>query len=487
MDNLEVLVNRLCEYSSETNWFEFKHDNYEPDMIGADISALANGAAYSDKNYAYMIWGIDDTTHDIVGTHFDQYKLKVGNQEIESWLRNMLSKNAEFEFHSLHMKDKTMNDKHVVVLIICRATGQTVQFKKVDYIRVGSYTVKLSEYPQMQAQLWDKIRNARFEEQFAKINLKLNEALNLIDYPLYFDTIGIIQPSDTNGASHYLLEEGIIVEQDNGLYAVTNMGAILFAKKLSDFPRIMRKAVRVIKYEGNNRVNILKENVDSRGYAIIFEGLMKYIEALIPTQEIIDGAIRRKVTAYPMLAIRESISNALIHQDFSVVGTGVTIEIFDKRIEITNSGIPLVNIDRIIDNPPRSRNEKLASLMRRLGMCEELGTGWDKMVISCEMQQLPAPKIYEYEDSTKVTLYCETAFSDISQEDRQWACYLHACVLYVQGEYLTNASLRKRFGLKDTASGSISRLIKEAVELGYIKAFNPDTAPRYMKYVPFWA
>ena len=48
-----------------------------------------------------------------------------------------------------------------------------------------------------------------------------------------------------------------------------------------------------------------------------------------------------------------------IHQDLSISGTGPVVEIFDNRIEITNAGIPLVNIDRIIDNPPKSRNEKL--------------------------------------------------------------------------------------------------------------------------------
>ena len=96
------------------------------------------------------------------------------------------------------------------------------------------------------------------------------------------------------------------------------------------------------------------------------------------------------------------MANALIHQDFSVTGTGPVVEIFDNRIEVTNSGTPLVDVRRIIDNPPKSRNEKLAALMRRLKMCEELGTGWDKIVITCELYQLPAPKIEFFEDSTVV-------------------------------------------------------------------------------------
>ena len=232
---------------------------------------------------------------------------------------------------------------------------------------------------------------------------------------------------------------------------------------------------------------MLKEDINETGYVVGFEGLMKYIEALIPTQEVIVGALREKRTAYPLLAIRESVANALIHQDFAITGTGPVVEIFDNRMEITNSGTPLVDVKRIIDNPPKSRNEKLASLMRKLRMCEELGTGWDKIVISCELYQLPAPKIDLYEESTKVTLYSEIPFTNLSPEDKIWACYLHACIKHVQGEQLTNSSFRQRFGLKDSSSGSVSRLIKETVESNLIKPLDPTTAPRYMKYIPIWA
>jgi len=124
--------------------------------------------------------------------------------------------------------------------------------------------------------------------------------------------------------------------------------------------------------------------------------------------------------------------------------------------------------------------------MRRMRICEELGTGWDRIVIVCELLQLPAPKIEVFDDSTRVTLFSEKAYSDLSPEDKIWACYLHACIKYVQGEQLTNSSLRERFGLNKSASASISRLIKDAVEAPLIKPLDPTTAPRYMKYIPFW-
>lgn len=423
MENLDWLINNLRELPNETQWVEFKHDNYTPEMIGKDISALANGAAVHEKHCAYMLWGIDDTTHEIVGTTYDLQTLKKGNQELENWLRSLLSPNANFEFFSV-----PMNNKNVGLLIIYSAINQPVTFEKIDYIRIGSYTKKLKEYPGIEAQLWDKLQSSKFEGRHAKQDLALHDALQLIDHSLYFDLIGTPQPSNLDDIGYYMQEEKIIVKQDNGLYAITNLGAILFAKHLSDFPHISRKAVRVIQYRGNNRLNLLKEDVNETGYVVGFEGLIKYIEALTPTQEVINGALRETQTAYPLIAIREAVANALIHQDFSITGTSPVVEIFENRIEITNSGAPLINVMRIIDNPPRSRNEKLAELTRRLKICEELGTGWDKIVISAELQQLPAPRIDSYEDSTKVTLFAHVPFTNISSEERLWACYLHACI-----------------------------------------------------------
>lgn len=482
MENLARLVDELRKLPNELQWVEFKHNNYNPKMIGEDISALANSAALYEKNRAYMLWGIDDTTHEVVGTEYDFRRLKKGNQELENWLRSLLSPNADFEFHSV-----PVNDKKVGVLIIYKAVNQTVTFEKADYIRVGSYTKKLKEYPALQAQLWDRIRNSRFEERYAKQDLELKDALHLLDYSIYFDIIGIPHPSDMTGVCHYMEEEGIIVKQDNGLYAITNLGAILFARRLSEFSRISRKAVRVVQYSGNNRTDMLKEDEGNKGYVVGFEGLIKYIEALLPSREVINGALRERRSAYPLISVREAVANALIHQDFSITGAGPVVEIFEKRIEITNPGTPLVDVWRIIDNPPKSRNEKLAELMRRLRMCEELGTGWDKIVINAEFYQLPAPRIDLYEDSTRVTLFAEKPFSIISPEEKLWACYLHACIKQVQGEQLTNSSLRNRFGLKDSSAGRISRLIKEAVEKKLIKPLDPETAPRYMKYIPIWA
>lgn len=102
------------------------------------------------------------------------------------------------------------------------------------------------------------------------------------------------------------------------------------------------------------------------------------------------------------------------------------------------------------------------------------------------MQQLPAPHINIYNENTKVTLFSKVDFFDLSPNDKLWACYMHACIKYIQGEFLTNSSLRERFGLEEKSSASISRLIKDACENNYIKKLE-ETAPRHTKYIPIWA
>lgn len=388
MENLDKLVLELCKLPQETGWVEFKHNNCDPKMVGEDISALANSAVIADRSYAYMIWGVEDNTHEIIGTKVCLKKEKKGNQELENWLRYLLSKNADFEIQSVDI-----NGKHIEILIISKAVGVPVTFEKIDYIRVGSYTKKIIEFPPLQAQLWDKLRNQQFEDIYAISNIQLQDIPHYLNYEMYFDILNMPIPTSIDKYAHYLVEDSIIAKQDNGLYAITNLGAILFAKKLSKFPRIGRKAIRIVQYDGLNRLTILKEEITTEGYAISFENAVKYVNTLLPSKEDIDSVRRKSISTFPIPAIREAIANSLIHQDFFITGTGPLIEIFENRVEVTNSGTPLVDIMRIVDNPPKSRNEKLASLMRRLNMCEELGRGWDRMVISCELQKLPAPRI----------------------------------------------------------------------------------------------
>ena len=260
----------------------------------------------------------------------------------------------------------------------------------------------------------------------------------------------------------------------------------MFARNLDGFPRLKRKALRTVQYSGKGRIKALKEREEIKGYASGFDGLISYITGLLPANEVIGSALRQTLPMFPELAVRELVANALIHQDFFVTGAGPMVEIFDDRIEITNPGEPLVDTERFLDTPPKSRNEALASLMRRFGICEERGSGIDKVVLEVEMAQLPPPLFEAPEGFTRSMLFAYKPITHLSRKDRQRACYLHACLKYITGDFLTNGSLRERFGIEDRNKASASRYIREAMEGGLIKPHDEGASRRWMKYVPFW-
>ena len=285
-----------------------------------------------------------------------------------------------------------------------------------------------------------------------------------------------------------LISDKIIVSAVGDRYDIANVGAILFAKNLNDFERLSRKALRVIIYRGSNRTEAVKELLLPKGYAIGFEGAMRYINDQLPQNEEIGEALRKEVRMYPQIAIRELVANALIHQDFNITGSGPTVEIFSDRMEITNPGVPLIDTLRFIDEPPRSRNERLAALMRRMTICEERGSGIDKVIFHIEMFQLPAPDFRVSTDSTISVLYGFRKFVQMNREERIRACYQHACLQYVSGQHMTNTSLRKRLGIKDSNYPAASKIIRDAIELNLVKSkFEKAGSKKDASYVPFWA
>ena len=298
---LEGLVKELSSLSNETGWLEFKTNNSEPDKIGEYISALSNSAAIADEPNAYMIWGIDDHTHEIVGTNFKPTLGRKGGEELENWLLRSLSPRQYFKFYEIEIEGN-----YVVLLEIEKASYRPVQFKGTEYIRIGSYKKLLKDFPEMERVLWKIFDKNCFEEAIAMENIGDSEVIKYLDHVKFFELLGI------------------------PLY--------------EDLPKILEK-----------------------------------------------------------------------------------------------------------------------------------------------LNQLPAPIVEVTDEHTKVTLLAHIPFKDMSKEDKIRACYLHSCLKYVTRDYLTNTTLRNRFGLDSKEISIVSRIIRDTISEGMIRPLDPDTAPRYLKYVPFWA
>lgn len=483
LEQLLSLLRELCRLPNETEWVEFKHNNADPEMIGEYISALSNSAALVGKQSAYVVWGVDDATHDVIGTQFKPALAKHKQQEIESWLLQKTAPKIDFRFYEFMVAD----EYPVVILEIQAATHTPVQFDGTEYIRVGSYKKKLNEFKEKERALWRIFDKTPFEFQAAAENLSVEKILKLLDYPAYFDLTDQALPEGRDGILAALEAERFINQHDNGLWSIANLGAILFAKKLQYFRHLTRKAVRTILYKNNSRVETVRELEESKGYAVAFNGLIEQITTLLPSNEEIGKAFRKEVPMYPELAIRELVANTLIHQDFSITGTGPMIELFASRMEITNPGTPLVDTQRFLDSPPQSRNEALASFMRRINICEERGTGVDKVVSLTELYQLPAPVFEVANKHTRAVLFSYKEFADMDKEDREHACYMHCCLKYVNREHMNNTSLRERFNMEISNSAMASRVIKQASEAGLIRIYDAKANRKNWRYIPFWA
>lgn len=481
---LENLVRELTRLPKETEWVEFKHNKAEPAEIGANLSAISNSIALLGKPCGYIVWGIDDATHKVLGTTFRPALERIGNEELENWLLHHLSPRIDFCIHEINIEGKT-----VAVFEVAPAPHRPVRFKDTEYVRVGSYTKKLADFPEKERTLWRLFDQVPFEEGIAREDASADDVLDLISYPKYFRLMGQSLPDNRQAILERLVSEGII-QQHHGAdrFNVTNVGAILFAHNLNEFSRLARKALRVIIYAGNNRVETVKEQTGAKGYAVGFEGAIAYINDQLPRNEHIGQALRSEVRQHPEIAIRELVANALIHQDFNVTGAGPMVEVFTDRMEITNPGVPLIDPLRFIDEPPRSRNEALAALMRRMAICEERGSGIDKVVSNVEVFQLPAPDFRVAGAATIAVLYGPRKFSQMNREERVRACYQHACLQYVTGKRMSNASLRRRLGIETSNYPVASRIIRDTIEAELVKLHGQGTASkRDASYVPFWA
>ena len=468
---------------NEREWIEVKHNNCEPAMIGEYISAVSNAALLHGRTVGYIAWGLENATVKIVGTMFRPRAQKIGNEELENWLTQRLSPKVDFRIHEFEV-----GGRNIVIFEVPAPQSSPLLWEGVGYIRVGTYKKKLSGYPEKERALWANLSGQSFESGISLHNVTSDDVLKLIDYQVYFELSNQPLPSDRGGILKRLESQEFIVTNDDVTFNITNLGAILLAKDLNNFGKLARKAVRVVIYKGKSRTQTIRERAPQWGYAAIFARLIAYVNDNLPSGEVIGTALREEVKAYPEIAIRELIANALIHQDFSMAGVSPMVEIFDDRIEITNPGVPLIDTLRFMDEPPRSRNEKLAGVMRLCNICEERGSGIDKTIFEIELYQLPPPDFISSSAHTKVILFAPRPFAKMDKKERIRACYWHACLQYVSNDAMTNTSLRKRLGIPVTNYPAASVIIGDTLTAHLIKQQDPENiSKKHSRYVRVWA
>jgi ATP-dependent DNA helicase RecG len=376
-------------------------------------------------------------------------------------------------------------DGRVLVFVIPpRPVGQPLLFDDTYWMRAGESLVPMT--PDVLKRIFAEDPQDWFAEP-ARTNATPEDVIALLDTQTYFELLGIPYPTHRDAVLERLQSQNLIQPTAQG-WTITNMAAILLARQLDAFSRsLARKAPRFIIYEGISKLKTRAEQIGTKGYAVGFEGLVTFVHTAAPQNRFVEEVVREEVKMFPRQALRELIANALVHQDFLATGTSPMIEMYSDRVEISNPGTPPIDVDRFIDEN-RSRNEKLADLMRWFHICEEKGSGIDKVIEAAEVFQLPAPDFRVGTIHTTAILFAHQEFSDMSKSDRIRACYQHCCLLYVTNRRMSNQTLRDRFRFDESKNVLVSQVISATKDADLIKAdYSVSNSTRYVRYLPFWA
>jgi len=392
-----ALIDRLRALPTETEWFEFKRNRYEPQALGEYLSALANAACLSGQPRGYLVFGIDNATHAVVGTRFDHYSTKAkGNQDLLLWLAAGLRPNTGFEPHVV-----AHPDGRVVLFEIGPAKGEPVSFYGTPYIRVGTSKTELRKHPEKARALWTR-RSDWSAEVCAAASLadldpdavaKAREQF-VVKHPGQAAAVaGWDDPTFLNKAR--VLKQG----------AVTNTALLLLGR--SESATLLSPAVAKVSWilkDADNR----ELDYEHIGPPFLLAGdrLSKRIRNLIVRALPSGTLFPQEITQYDPWVIREALHNAIAHQDYRRHGRVVVVE-FPDRVLLTNVGDFLPgDVETVIrQDAPQAiyRNPFLADAMVELNLIDTQGGGIKRMFETQRRRSFPMPD-YDLSDPGQVAV-----------------------------------------------------------------------------------
>lgn len=355
-------VKQLIRLRDEYPWLEFKVNWYEPNKLGEYISALANGAAYCGEEYGYLVWGVTDKPHKIVGTEFDFNRVYKGSP-LETFLATGLKPGVNFSFI-----ERTIEGKRVVLLKIPKAEKYMVSFKKKRFFRIGSSKVDLERFPEKEVAVMDVIAHA-----FPTVDNRKAEDQDLTFRQLFGYYAGRgIELRTVN------FKKNLGLSMPDGEYN-------LLAQILSDDSRM---SIRFSIFRGRTKNDPLF-SVREFGNCCILISLDKLIDYadtlnLIRADETNRKVERRDVPLFDPDAFREATINAVLHNKW-VNGRGPAFTMYSDRIEILSRGSlpPDQTEEGFFRGDSVPVNKSLARIINQLHISESSGRGVPKITSLC--------------------------------------------------------------------------------------------------------
>lgn len=379
------LINSLRIMPTETEWFEFKRSRCSSPHIGEYLSALANSACLAGQPFGYLIIGIDDESHNVIGTSFDPYAAKgKGNQDLLPWLAAGLRPNSGFELHIIKHPDG-----RVVLFEIGPAQNQPVSFYGNAYVRIGSSLTELSKHPEKARSIWARGRDWSGDVcEMASLDDLDPEALEKAREQ--FIVKHQAQEGDIKGWDDVtFLNKAKVLK--HGL--VTYTALVLLGK--SESATLISPAVAKISWvlkDYNNRE--LDYEHFGPPFILVGDHLQSRIRNLIVRALPSGTLFPKEITQYDPWVIREALHNCIAHQDYGLYGRITVVETPDSVL-MNNLGSFLPgDIETVIrqDAPQETyRNPFLADAMVELNMIDTQGGGIKRMFETQRARWFPLP------------------------------------------------------------------------------------------------
>ena len=357
--DVKKIVLEICTYSDEQEWFELKVNWFEPLILGEYVSAMSNAAAYLGKKFAFFVWRINNETHEIVGTEFNQYRHYKG-EPYQNFLARNLSPSLNFSFD-----EEIIDGKRVVLLIIPAATEIPTSFNGSRYIRIGSSKCNLKSYPKREVELFRILSNQ--VETIETVAAKYQD-LTFSKLFAYYGSKGIVLNERT-----FVKNMGL--KNDKGEYN-------LMAQLLSDNSHI---PLRVSIFTGTTKGSDLLSVREFGNNCILYtlDDLLRYGDVinLIRADEKNRVVERKEIPLFDNSAFREAIINAVLHNQW-VNGNEPMISVFFDRIEILSRGTipPSQTMEGFFLGESVPVNVKLSEIFLQLHISEKSGRGVPKIV-----------------------------------------------------------------------------------------------------------
>ncbi|MDR0822432.1 MAG: putative DNA binding domain-containing protein, partial [Endomicrobium sp.] len=394
-DELVALLMELCQQPAESQWLEFKVNAIANGGIGEYISAISNGATLSNKSFGYFVLGVENETHAVKGTAFTFNKAKQGNQDLELWLRNLLSPKINFEIYEFKCEKK-----HIVLLRIPSAKGEPVNFNGQAFVRIGSNKTSLNKYPDFMRIIYNSQEDwsARIAEKASLADLDA-QALKVARKKFKEKNAGASFFDDINDWDDALFLDKAQITLDG---KITNTALILLGK--GESTHYFSPAIAEITWKLDTQEKAYEHF--SPPFLLTTTKVMERIRNVQYKFFPDNSMLSTTVNKYDSRSILEALNNCIAHQDYLLNSRIIVTENIDKLM-FSNAGIFFEGRPNEYSmgnkTPEKYRNTRLVNAMVSLGMIDRLGYGIHSLFMSQRNRFFPLPD-YEISQTGGVIL-----------------------------------------------------------------------------------